>query len=110
MAFEGQTGISLTHSLSVVNDLNAGATSVNAKDVDALGASINGILHQFLYDGGRTLNDLTSGNLVGHGVWKKMNDISHLFFYTLPVNMKRQAKSKARIIRMAIGHDKRRPP
>jgi hypothetical protein len=45
--------------------------------MDDAGTGVNGILHQFLDDGRRTLDDLTSSYLVSHTIGKKLNYICH---------------------------------
>ena len=50
MAFEGQAGIRLRHSLSIINYLNVGATGISHYDMDVFGTGIDSVLHQFLDD------------------------------------------------------------
>ena len=68
MTLKRKARISFGHSLSVVDDLNRGASGINDDDVDGIGLSIHSILDQFLNDTGRTLNHLTCGNLVGDAI------------------------------------------
>ena len=45
--------------------------------MDGLGPCIDGILNQFLHDGGWALDHLTSGNLVGYAIGEKGDDVGH---------------------------------
>ncbi len=77
MPFESQSGIGLRHPTTIIHDLNRGASRIDYHHADVLRASIYSILHQFLYHRSWTLNDLTSSNLIGHGIWKKLYQIRH---------------------------------
>ena len=77
MTLESQTGICRRHATAVVNDLNAGTPCIDHRHMDGAGTGINGVLHQFLDDGCRTLNDLTSSYLVCHTVGKKLDNVCH---------------------------------
>jgi hypothetical protein len=77
MTLESQTGISLRHAPSVVDDLDRGAPSINDDDMDGYGSCVDSILHQLLHDGSRTLNYLTSGYLVGNAIGEKGDDVGH---------------------------------
>ena len=68
MTFESQTGIRLTHALPVIDDLDRSPSGILNKHIDMPGTGIDGILHQLLDDGSRTLDDLPSSNLVGYGI------------------------------------------
>ena len=83
MALERQPGIGLGHTLAIVDDLNGGAPGIYDNHVDGCGTSIDGILHQFLDDRGRTLYHLTSCYLVGYAVGKKMDDVLHFVCFCL---------------------------
>ena len=75
MTFKSHTGIGLTHSLAVVDNLDAGTTGLHGNDVNLFGASIHGILHQLLDDGSGPLYDFASCNLVGDGIGEKVDDV-----------------------------------
>ena len=75
MALEGQSGVGLAHPLAVIDDLQAGASSIDSNDINAMSIGIDSIFYQLLNDGGWSLNDLASCYLVGHGIGKKLNDV-----------------------------------
>ncbi len=75
MALEGQTCISFTHSLTVINYLQTGTASLYRDDVDMRSPCVNSILNQLLNDRSWTLNNFACGNLVGYGIGKKMDEI-----------------------------------
>ena len=77
MTFERQAGICLTHSLAVIDHLNAGLAGVHDDHFHTGGTGIDGILYQFFDDRCRTLYHLAGGYLVGHGIGKKTDNISH---------------------------------
>lgn len=66
MALKGQSCVGLGHALTVVNDLNGRAPGIDYSDVDVLGAGVDSILYEFLYDRGGALDDLTGRDLVGY--------------------------------------------
>ena len=78
MPLERQAGVGLGHSLAVIYDLYGGLARIGHQHVHLLGIGIDGVLHQFLDHGGRTLYDLACGNLVGHGVGQQMNNVTHI--------------------------------
>ena len=53
------------------------------KLVDMARAGIHGVLHQFLYDTGRTLYHLTGRYLVGHGIGQELDNIRHTLTFEL---------------------------
>ena len=77
MAFKSQTGIGLRHSAPVIDYLNRRATGINHQYIDVMSAGVHSILHQLLDDGGWALYHLTSSNLVGNTVGKKLYDVTH---------------------------------
>ena len=66
MSLEGQTGICVGHSNTIVNNLDEGSSGIFEYNLYVVGLSINGIFNQFFDDRGRALNHLASSNLVGH--------------------------------------------
>ncbi len=64
MTFEGEQSIVADHAMAVVGDADEFAAAGFDLDTDASGAGVNGVLKQFLDDGGRTLDDLAGGDLV----------------------------------------------
>ena len=72
MALERQSCIGLTHTLTIVDNLNRGTTSIHHNHMDGLGTCINRILNQLLDNRSRTLYYLTSSNLVSNTIGKKM--------------------------------------
>ena len=83
MTFESQPGIGLRHSLAIVDDLYRRASGVDHRHVDMARSGIHGVLHQFLYDTGRTLYHLTGRYLVGHGIGQELDNIRHTLTFEL---------------------------
>ena len=77
MPLEGQARISLRHAGAVVDDLDRRSPCISHHHTDVACTGINGVLHQLLDDRGGALNDLASGNLVGYGIGKELNDVGH---------------------------------
>jgi hypothetical protein len=75
MSLKGQERICFTHSISIISHLDKGFTSVINNQADFSSLRINGILKQLLYRTGRTLNDLSSGDLVGNVIRKQMDNV-----------------------------------
>jgi hypothetical protein len=75
MTLESQTRISLGHATAVIDDLNGCSSGIDDDNVDGLSTRIDSVLNEFLYHGGRALDDLTSGNLVGYAIGEKTDDI-----------------------------------
>lgn len=69
MPLEREPCIGLRHSLAVINYLDGRAACVGYQHIDVLRFGINRILHQFLDDRGRPLDDLAGCYLVGYAVW-----------------------------------------
>ena len=69
MALESETGIGLRHTTAVVDDLNAGTSSIYHHDIDGVCSGIHSILYQLLDDRGWSLYHLSSSYLVGNTVW-----------------------------------------
>ena len=83
MTLEGQTGIGLGHTATVVDNLYRGAPGIDDDDMDGLRPCIDSILDQLLDHGGGALDHLTCGYLVGYAIWKKRYDVHHFFtFFT----------------------------
>ena len=70
MALERESCISLAHTLTIVDNLNRGTTSIHHNHMDGLGTCINRILNQLLDNRSRTLYYLTSSNLVSNTIGK----------------------------------------
>ena len=77
VTLERQSGISLRHSLAIVDDLYGSTSGINDDHMDGRRPGINGILYQLLDHRGRALDHLTSRNLVGYAVGKEMDDVGH---------------------------------
>ena len=77
MALKGQASVGLRHAFTIVDDLNGRAPGIDDSDVDMLGTGVDSVLDEFLDDRGGALDDLAGRNLVGYGVWKKLDNITH---------------------------------
>ena len=77
MALKGQTRIGLGHTFTIVDDLDGRTSGIDYGDVDVLGTGVDSVLDEFLDDRGGALDDLAGRNLVGYGVWKKLDNITH---------------------------------
>ena len=75
MTLKSQAGIGLTHSTAVVDDLEAGASGIDGNDINAMGTGIYGVLHQFLDQRGRTLDDFACSYLVGDAIGKELYEV-----------------------------------
>lgn len=78
MTLKGQPGVSLAHAAAVVYYLHQGAAGIAYHDADLRGSGVNGVLRQLLDHGGRTLYHLAGSYLVGDGVGKKPDYITHM--------------------------------
>ena len=65
MAFEGEFRVRTRHPLTVVFDRHELLPAEIDDDGDSRGTGVHGVLDELLHDGGRTLDDLAGGNLVG---------------------------------------------
>ena len=65
MPFETKDGIVRAHAAAVVDDLNEGPSGVRDHDVDLGRTGVQRILHQFLHDGSRPLDNLSGGDHIG---------------------------------------------
>ena len=81
-----QTGVGLRHALTVVDHLYRGPSGIHHHHMDGRRTGIHRILYQFLDDGCRTLDDLTSSDLVGHTIGQQMNHITHFFGLQLKIS------------------------
>ena len=79
MTLERQAGICLRHTLSIVDHLNHRSSGIHHHHMNGRSTGIHRVLHQLLDDRSRSLDDLTSSNLVGHTIRKQMNHITHFF-------------------------------
>ena len=77
MTLKGETGISLRHSLTVVNHLDRGPSGIHHQHMDGLGICIHGVFHQLLDHRGRALYHLSSCDLVGNTIRKKTDQVTH---------------------------------
>ncbi len=66
MTLESQSGICLTHPTAVVDNLQACTAGINSYYVDAVSTGVNGVLHQFLDHGGRSLDYFACCYLIGY--------------------------------------------
>ena len=62
MTLERKYRLIRRHSAPVVDDLNQGAPRVLYDDADLGRSGIDGVLHEFLHNGRRPLDDLARGN------------------------------------------------
>ena len=69
MAGEGQRQIVAIYAAAIIRDLNKVTATVGDVHVDARAAGIDGILQEFLDYAGRSLDDLSGGNLIDEGRW-----------------------------------------
>jgi len=77
MALKGQARVGLGHALAVVDDLDRRTSRVDHGDIDVRGARVDRVLDKFLDDRGGSLDDLAGSYLVGNGIGKKLNNITH---------------------------------
>lgn len=77
MTFERHARIGFGHTLAVVNDLDERATGIPDEDLNLGSTSVNGVLDQFLDNGGRSVNHLASGYLIGDAIGQQVNDVRH---------------------------------
>ena len=77
MAFKGQACVGLAHPHPVVDNLDECAARILEDNLDVGCLGINGVLHQFLDDTGRALDDFAGSNLVGYRIGQQFNHITH---------------------------------
>ncbi len=77
MALKSQARVGLGHAFAVVDDLNGSTSGIDYGDIDVLGTGVDSVFDEFLDDRGGALDDLAGRNLVGYGVWKKLDNITH---------------------------------
>lgn len=78
MTFKGEAGVSLAHAAAVVYHLHQGAAGIAYHDADLCGFGVDGVLRQLLDHGGRPLYHLAGSYLVGNGVGKEPDNVTHL--------------------------------
>ena len=83
MPLESHAGICFRHPLAVVDDLYGRTPCILHQHVYHRRTCIDGVLHQFLDHGCRTLHDLACCNLVGNRVGKKVYDVHLSFFFAM---------------------------
>ena len=66
MTLESQSGIGLTHSTPVVDNLQTCTTGINSYNVDAVSTGVHGVFYQFLDHGGRSLDHFACCYLIGY--------------------------------------------
>ena len=76
MAFDCQPRVFRLHPFPVVLDPHLFLATKFDPNGDPAGAGVNGVLDEFLDDGGRPLDDFASGNLVGE-LWRQADDSTH---------------------------------
>ena len=69
MTLEREPCIGLRHAFSIVDHLDGRTSGIGYQHIDVLRPGINRVLHQFLDDRGRPLDDLAGCYLVGYAVW-----------------------------------------
>ncbi len=77
MALEGNAGIGVAHSATVVDHLDEGAPGVAHYNLYVVGAGIDCVFHQFLHYRGWPLDHFTCGYLVGYGVGQESDYVAH---------------------------------
>ena len=75
MTLKSHARIGLRHTATVVDDLYGRTSGIDHDDMDMTGTGIDGILHQLLDDGSRSLDDLASSNLVGDGIREEVDNV-----------------------------------
>jgi hypothetical protein len=78
MPFKSKPGISLGHTLTVINHLNKRTPRIGYHDRHTAGTCINRVLHQYLDHRGGTLDNLSCSNLVCDRIGQKMYYILHI--------------------------------
>ena len=66
MAFKGQSGVGVRHTLTVIYHLYHRASGIYNQYVDGLGTRVNSVFHEFLNHRRGALYHLSRRNLVGH--------------------------------------------
>ena len=69
MTLEAEHRLVRRHSAAVVDDLDQGTSGILNLHGHLVGTSVNGILHEFLDHGCRSLHDLSRGYHVGYIAW-----------------------------------------
>jgi hypothetical protein len=69
MPLEAHAGIRLTHARSIIDHLYQRFACIIDDQPDLRSSGINGILQQFFYGAGRSLDNFAGGYLVGNIVW-----------------------------------------
>jgi hypothetical protein len=64
VALHGKRDFLARHAAAVIGDRNQAPPTVAQYDVDARGAGVDGVLHQFLDGGSRALDDFARGDAV----------------------------------------------
>ena len=62
MGFKTHDGVVAIHAATVVGDLNEPLATLLRRDANTRRACVNGILNEFLDDGGGTLHDFAGGD------------------------------------------------
>ena len=68
MTFKSQSGICLTHALTIVNYLHTSLACILNYDLYMLPAGVYCILNQFLYDGAGALYNFSCCYLIGDSI------------------------------------------
>jgi hypothetical protein len=76
VALEGEQGVVAIHALAVVGDADQLAPAGFHFHANARGAGVQRILQELLHDGGRTVDHLAGGDLIGDLVGKNA-DAAH---------------------------------
>ncbi len=70
MTFKSHPRIRIAHPLTIIDNLNQGASGILYDNLHRLRTGINSILHQLLHYGSRSLYHLSGSNLIGNGIGK----------------------------------------
>ncbi len=75
VSFEGEERVIAAHAETVVGDIDEGASAVFDGDCNPSGFGVEGVLDQFLHNGGGPLDHLAGGDLVGDLLGKETNPV-----------------------------------
>ena len=77
MALESQTRVGVRHSAAVVDYLNQILAAVAENNLDGGRAGVDCILNQLLDYRSRALDNFSGGNLIGHRIRQKSDNVAH---------------------------------
>ena len=83
MALEGQTRVGIRHSAAVVDYLNQILAAVAENNLNGGCTGVDCIFNQLLDYRSRALDNFSGGNLVGHRIRQKSDNVAHLLCLSL---------------------------